>query len=111
MNYDVLPFKNEEFDSIVLDNVLEHIENPSPILSEIFRVLNKNGLLLIGVPGKHGYTKDDDHKCFYDEINLNELLKKENFILKEFFYTPFKSKFLNNNLSAYCLYGLFKKNY
>ena len=51
MDYDVLPFDNGKFDSIVLDNVLEHISNPEPLLLEAHRVLKKNGLILIGVPG------------------------------------------------------------
>lgn len=109
MDYDVLPFEDNEFDSIIFDNVLEHIKNPIPLLEEIYRVLNKNGKLLIGVPGSYGYKKDSDHKCFYDEKKLKERLESNSFTSTSFFYTPFKSNFLNKNLSPYCLYGLFKK--
>jgi ubiquinone/menaquinone biosynthesis C-methylase UbiE len=42
MEKDRLPFSDEVFDSIILDNVLEHIEKPFPLLREINRVLKKN---------------------------------------------------------------------
>ena len=48
---EVLNFSNEEFDSVLLDNVLEHIERPKELLMEIKRVLKSGGVLLIGVPG------------------------------------------------------------
>jgi SAM-dependent methyltransferase len=42
-----LPFQNEEFDAVVSDQVLEHIEgNPQVAIDETFRVLKNNGLAL-----------------------------------------------------------------
>ena len=55
MEIDKLPFENSEFDSVNLDNVLEHIEEPIPLLDEIDRVLKTEGVFLIGVPGIHGF--------------------------------------------------------
>jgi len=105
-NYD---FENNTFNSVLLDNVLEHIDNPFEILNEIFRVLKPGGLFVVGVPGKKGFKKDPDHKIFYDEEILNNTLQKFGFINKYFFYAPFKSEYLNKHLNPYCIFGVYIK--
>jgi SAM-dependent methyltransferase len=48
---DPLPFDGNSFDCIVLCETLEHLNfNPIPVLSEIQRVLKKNGYLYLSVP-------------------------------------------------------------
>jgi SAM-dependent methyltransferase len=112
MKPDVIPFGDESFDSVLLDNVLEHIEKPSLLFKEIRRVLKPDGLLLIGVPGIRGYESDDDHKVFYDEKKLQALAKKNHFNVNHFFYTPLiKSGFLSKSVRQYCIYTQwFKRN-
>jgi SAM-dependent methyltransferase len=100
--------KNDFFDSIIMDNVLEHISDPSDLLSEIKRVLKPNGIFLIGVPGTKGFKTAPDHKIFYDEHLLRELFSKDYNFYRSF-YTPFKSGILNKHLKSYCLYVIFKK--
>lgn len=110
MKPDVIPFKDETFDSVLLDNVLEHIEKPSLLFKEMRRVLKSDGILLIGVPGIKGYQSDDDHKVFYDEKKLQALALKNNFNINHFFYTPIiKSTFLNKHLRQYCIYTQWSK--
>lgn len=43
-------FEDESFDAIYLLYVLEHVDNPAEILKEIYRILKKNGILLLAVP-------------------------------------------------------------
>lgn len=43
-------FSNEYFDLVTMWHVLEHLLNPFESLQEIFRILKKNGLLVIAVP-------------------------------------------------------------
>ena len=110
MRPDILPFASNEFDSILLDNVIEHIQNPIPLLNEIRRVLDTGGLVLVGVPGFRGWRSDVDHKVEYDEHQLIHCMGQAGFEHSETFYTPFfRSEWLSHNIRQYCLYGLFKK--
>ena len=105
---DKINYKNDFFDSIVMDNVLEHISDPNNLLLEIKRVLKPNGIFLIGVPGKKGFETAPDHKIFYDEYLLKKILNND-YNLAQSFYTPFKSNILNKYLKSYCLYVIFRK--
>ena len=102
-------FNDNYFNSVLLNNVLEHIESPTTTIKEIYRVLKPNGLFIVGVPGIKGYKKDPDHKVFYNEKLLTDILVKEGFRRCYYFHTPFKSDYLNHNLNAYSLFGVFKK--
>jgi SAM-dependent methyltransferase len=105
-----IPFKDRSFDSVLLDNVLEHIDSPALLFKEIKRVLKPDGILLIGVPGTKGFESDSDHKIFYDEIKLNTLAEKFKFSVNYLFYTPFfRSIFLSKRLKQYCIYTEWKK--
>jgi SAM-dependent methyltransferase len=108
MSPDVLPMDDACFDSILLDNVLEHIAEPGPILAEIRRTLKPGGRLLVGVPGWRGWEFDPDHKVFYDEPLLEKTLAARGFTAIETFYSPFcRSAWLSRGLRQYCLFMLF----
>ncbi len=110
MNPDALPFEEASFDSVVLDNVLEHLSEPNPLLKEIFRVLRSSGILVVGVPGNRGFLSDPDHKVFYDETSLVSTLRDAQFSLLRVFHMPFKSEFLNKRMRQYCVYGVFQRD-
>ena len=110
MQSDVLPFEDISYDAVLLDNVLEHIAAPFPLMSEIKRVLRPDGTLLIGVPGSKGMAHDPDHKVAYDEISLATLANASGFSIRKFFYMPlFKSEWLSKNLRQYCIYSTWVK--
>lgn len=105
MSADVLPFANATFDSVLLDNVMEHIENPSPLLKEVRRVLKVEGSLLVGIPGERGWSTDPDHKVAYSEFSLIERVEDNGFKHVESFFTPLgKSSWLSKHLRQYCIY-------
>ena len=105
MPFNQLPFADSTFDSVLLDNVLEHIANPIPLFAEIRRVMKAGGVLLIGVPGLRGQSSDQDHKVFYDEDKLTALANQLGFDIQHIFHTPlFKSRFLSRYLRRYCIY-------
>lgn len=47
-----LPFKNESFDIVVSNYVLEHVENQKKHINEVYRVLKKNGICYLSTPNK-----------------------------------------------------------
>lgn len=110
MELGILPFNDYEFDSILLDNVLEHIESPVSFLIEIRRVMKKNASIVVGVPGLKGWDSDSDHKIHYNEYDLETVMKNAGFGYQKNFATPFiKSDFLSKTFRQYCIYGVFKK--
>ena len=66
----VFSMPSQAFDSVVFDNVIEHLDDPSDILAEISRVIRQHGTLIIGVPTFAGFHSQADHKIFYDEQNV-----------------------------------------
>lgn len=61
-----LPFKNNEFDYILCQDVLEHVEY-IPILKDLHRILKKGGILEIRVPhfSSRFNFMDPTHKKFF----------------------------------------------
>jgi SAM-dependent methyltransferase len=106
MQVDKLPFGAAAFDSVLLDNVLEHISDPSPLLAEVRRVLRADGRVVVGVPGRYGQSWDSDHKVFYDESRLQSLAEQHGFRVVRFIHMPlWKSGLLSRRLRQYCVYA------
>ncbi len=64
----VLPLKDEEFDTILLTDVLEHIQDPFCLWKEMTRVLKHGGKVIVGVPflypiheAPHDYFRYTEH--------------------------------------------------
>ncbi len=83
-------FDDHSFDVITITHVLEHVQNPSGVLSECGRLLRPGGLLVIAVPniaslqasaGKRVWFHLDIpyHLYHFSEKGLSELLKKNSF--------------------------------
>lgn len=91
-----LPFKNQTFDYITANAILEHIPEEQRAIDEWKRVLKKKGKMFIAVPLKLRYIwpflwlpnmihdKRIGHLRRYD---LPTLKKKFNLIIKKYFYT------------------------
>ena len=110
MTSDMLPFNSQEFESVLMDNVLEHLSEPKALLAEVHRVLTSNGRLLIGVPGRKGWDSDPDHKTRYDESQLVSSVERLGFMRLETFQTPLvKSDWLDRNIKQYCIYASFTR--
>jgi SAM-dependent methyltransferase len=110
MEIDTLPYHDASFDSIIMDNVLEHIVDPKFILEEIHRVLVPGGNLVIGVPGLLGYQRDSDHKVFYSKTCLINTINQAGFVGNKVFAMPLDIDWLETRMSQYCIYGVFSKN-
>ncbi len=49
-----IPFKNNRFDIIIMEDVLEHVKDPERVLQECFRVLKQDGKLIVKFPSFKG---------------------------------------------------------
>jgi SAM-dependent methyltransferase len=108
MEPDRLPFESNSFDGAVLDNVLEHLSNPEPLLAEAHRVLKRGGTLIAGVPGSRGYAGDADHKVFYDAHSLSMLMQRSGFTRERIMQMPLPIPMLDRVMRQYCIYGVFR---
>ena len=60
------PFKDNEFDVVEADHVLEHLNDPFRVMKEIHRITKPGGLVIIRVPHfSRGFTHPD-HKRGFD---------------------------------------------
>ena len=107
MKEDQLPFENNTFGTIILDNVLEHLDDSTMLMREVVRVLHKGGRVIILVPGHKGYSRDPDHKRFYNFHSLQELANQHN--LKVLNQRSMPLPFLSKLLSFYCYFTVLER--
>ena len=82
----VLPFDDRSFDSVLMFEVLEHVEDVEKLLAEGFRVARKN--ILITVPNSenidlmqendvtYAHMLSSDHLHFFESASLEDLLRR-----------------------------------
>ena len=107
----IFPFTDQSFDSVICNQVLEHVATPEVTLSEMHRVLKPQGYVLLTVP----FLADEHEQPFdfyrYSSFGMKHLLETHNFEI-------IKSVKLNRNialvvahfLNTYC-YKLLKTPY
>src|SRR3989338_11026929 len=80
----------KRYDAISMFQVIEHIENPLPVLRAALKLLKKGGILLITTPNHESPIRkilkqnwsvyhDPTHVAFYDKKTLKTVLKKAGF--------------------------------
>jgi SAM-dependent methyltransferase len=77
------PFNDEEFDSLVANQVFEHVFNPDNFLTEVNRVLKKNGKILITVPFIWDEHEQPYDYARYSSFGLKFILEKHGFEVLE----------------------------
>ena len=109
-----LPFQNNSIYTIILSEVLEHLQDPQVALKEMCRVLSDEGLLVISVPYKEKITYQicvhcnqptPTHAHFhsFDEQSIEAFIKHTNLRIER------KVKLTNRLLSR--ISTIFKLNY
>ncbi|MCL4418058.1 MAG: class I SAM-dependent methyltransferase, partial [Actinobacteria bacterium] len=92
-----MPFKDNSFDKVVISEVLEHLENDSLAIKEIFRIIKPGGVMVVSVPSIN-------YPFFWDPIN---------YFLQHLFKTHIKKGFFSGlwsgHLRLYLLSDLRKK--
>jgi len=89
-----LPFLNNSFDLATALDIVEHVEDDSKVIKEIYRVLRKGGLALITVPAFKflwsDYDKFAGHWRRYNKKELEQTLTEAGFsILKISYFNIF----------------------
>tara|TARA_R110000868_G_scaffold44318_2_gene148153 strand:+ start:1229 stop:1939 length:711 start_codon:yes stop_codon:yes gene_type:complete len=112
-----LPFKDNEFDVILCNHVLEHIPNDTKAMQELYRVLKKGGFGVFQIPQdlNRDHTFEDNSitdrkeraKIFgqYDHVRIYgrdyfDKLRSIGFKVEEVDYTKSLS---NEDITTYCL--------
>ena len=117
----------KKFDRIILSHSLEHIYKPEKLLKDIYKKLNKGGVLSIAIPIDPGFLynfarnfKRNSNKLGlnnveYDFVNAIEHINSYQnnvaiikYLFKSFkkYYFPFN--FLPSNLNLFCFFQIYK---
>ncbi len=88
-----MPFDEKSFDSILTNQVLEHVFNPNVFLKEINRITKINGQILLTVPFVWDEHEQPIDYARYSSFGLKHLLSEKGFEIVE-------SKKSNNGLSV-----------
>jgi SAM-dependent methyltransferase len=71
-----LPFKDREFDTIILSDVLEHIPEPAGLWAEMSRVLAPGGKILMNVPFYYWIHESPHDYYRYTEFSLQRFVER-----------------------------------
>jgi len=88
-----VPLKTDSFDLIVLQDVIEHVNNPQSLLNSLHTLLKKNGTLYLSTPNKFSVFNiiSDPHWGF----PVVSLLKREN--IRKYFLKGFRKSEAERN--------------
>ena len=68
-----LPFKGSVFDAVISEAVLEHVQDPNRVVSEIYRVLKPDGYVCAAVPFLQGFHASPHDYQRYTVPGFNHL--------------------------------------
>ena len=76
-----LPFKDNTFDIVISNHVIEHVPNQQRHVDEIFRVLKNGGIVYLATPNKYWLT-DPHYRLYFISWMPNGLAKRYLTIMK-----------------------------
>ena len=63
-----LPFDDEYLDACKVDRTLQHVENPSAVLKEMFRTVRPGGIIVCAEPDWGTFTIDHEDRAMVNQI-------------------------------------------
>jgi ubiquinone/menaquinone biosynthesis C-methylase UbiE len=111
-NVEDMPIKNNSYDGVVCISVLEHVNHPHKVISEIHRILKKGGKAIFFVPSIYPYhartgkgAYPDNFRYFHDGIKVmcKDFSKIQIVKCAGFFETIFKFFLFSKILTPYIL--------
>lgn len=100
-----ISMSDNSVDAIICSSVLEHVENPIQVMSEIYRILKVGGKVFVYVPSIYPYHARGGHykdywRFFDDTINSLfkdfasfEICKRGGYFHALSFFVPFQNRF------------------
>ena len=76
-------YQDNQFDTVLCIEVLEHLENPESVLKELARICAEDGLIIISIPNG-AFDSYIGHLNFWSENDFKTLL--QNFTVQDFQY-------------------------
>lgn len=79
VHFDVqaIPFSDEIYDVVICNHVLEHVDDDTKAMSEIYRILKPGGFAILQVP------QDTDAKKTYEDPTVTDPLEREKHFLQK----------------------------
>ena len=77
------PFDDASFDSVVANEVFEHVFNPNQFLSETLRILKPKGMVLLTMPFVWDEHEQPHDFARYSSFGIKSLLEKHRFEIIE----------------------------
>ncbi len=79
VHFDVqaIPFSDETYDVVICNHVLEHVDDDTKAMSEIYRILKPNGFAILQVP------QDADAEKTYEDSSITDPLEREKHFLQK----------------------------
>jgi SAM-dependent methyltransferase len=97
-------FPNDHFDLVVMHHVIEHIENPTKIIKEVYRILKCGGSLIVGTPdfdsgcarrfgANYRLLHDQTHISLFSSDSMHRFLRDHHFHIDKVEYPFFETRF------------------
>jgi len=117
----ILPFKTNTFDLVIMNNIFEHIVSPISVILNVNKVLKKNGYLIISTPNRYRLSSllscltgnkvnliSLNHITEYSIGQIVEILKYTGFKLNEIKTVKLKQEKLKHRF-IYALINIYLK--
>ncbi len=113
-----LPFENAKFDYVFALEIMEHVESPTIMLNEIYRVLKDTGRLILSVPNVYSWNEiignlfkqadTEGHISAFTHQIMERLMSFTKFKIEAYIGTYFRVPFTKRLLKT--KYMLIKSN-
>ena len=94
LDVQAMPFGEQEFDVVICNHVLEHVQNDRKAIQEIFRVLRHGGFAIMQVPTNY------DMETTYEDPNITDPLEREKHFRQKDHYRLYGRDYLNRITEA-----------
>ena len=91
-----IPFKSNEFDTLIAGELVEHLKKPELFIREANRVLKKGGQMVITTPNRDSLMNRIFHNniaplhfTLFNTQDLTKMLEKNGFEIEDFSYLPY----------------------